>query len=313
MRNKRVLITGGLGFIGSHLVEEISPENEVVILDNKSSGKIENINGAFHDNINLIIGDITKFNLDEILEGIDYVFHHAALASVPASVADPLICNHVNVTGTLRLLVAARDAMVKKVVFASSSAVYGNANEMPISEKSLLRPMSPYAVSKLTGELYCQSFTEVYRLPTISLRYFNVFGPRQDPKSQYAAAVPNFIHKTLENKQPIIYGDGEQTRDFIYVKEVAKANLMAAESDNTGIYNIASGKSTSVNQLVEKISEVMGKEIEPIYAEKRPGDVKHSLAETSLAKKFGFECKGNFKEYLMDTVDSFRIEKGKNS
>ena len=305
MKNKKVVVTGGLGFIGSHLVEALCEENEVIIVDNESTGRLENIKHLEIDNISLDLGDITQIDLKNTFDGCDYVFHHAALASVPASVADPLLCNRVNVTGTLKVLLAARDAEVKKVIFASSSAVYGDNEDYPLSEKALLRPLSPYSVSKATGEMYCQNFTDIYGLPTVCFRYFNVFGPRQDPNSQYAAAIPKFIDAILHEKQPIIYGDGEQTRDFIYVKDVVRANILGAESDVTGVFNVASGRSITINELLKIIAKIMRKDFNPLYTETRPGDIKHSLADITQAKSFGFRLNINFNEGLKETVNSF--------
>lgn len=306
MRHKKVAVTGGLGFIGSHLVEELSQENQVLIIDNESSGHVENIEHLPLDNISLHLGDINQVDLISLFEEVDYVFHHAALVSVPLSVENPLLSNEVNVTGTLKVLDAARQTGVKKVILASSSAVYGDNNHFPLSEKEPLNPKSPYAVSKAAGELYCQAYTEVYGLPTIALRYFNVFGPRQDPNSQYAAVIPKFIESMLIGKHPVIYGDGEQTRDFIYVKKVVEANIKSAESDLTGVFNIASGSRISINKLFAMISQLMGEDLTPRYANARLGDVKHSLADVSRAKSLGFNSQGEFEDNLKETVDYFR-------
>jgi UDP-glucose 4-epimerase len=306
MKQKKVAVTGGLGFIGSHLVEELSRENQVLIIDNESSGHVENIEHLPLDNISLDLGDINQVDLIANFEDVDYVFHHAALASVPLSVENPLLCNEVNVTGTLKVLDAARRTGVKKVVMASTSAVYGDNQNLPLSEKEPLNPKSPYAVSKAAGELYCQVFSEIYGLPTVSLRYFNVFGPRQDPNSQYAAVIPKFIESILIGKQPIIYGDGEQTRDFIYVKDVVEANILSAESDLTGVFNIASGQRLTVNELFKIITHLMGEDLISIPADARPGEIKHSLADISKAKSLGFGPQGNFTDNLMDTVRYFR-------
>ncbi|MDY9922438.1 SDR family oxidoreductase [Methanobacterium sp.] len=305
MKNKKVAVTGGLGFIGSHLVEELCQENEVVIVDNESTGNIKNIKHLELDNISLDLGDITEIDLEKSFEGCDYVFHHAAMASVPASVADPLNCNLVNVTGTLKVLMAARDNNVKKVVFASSAAVYGDNTDFPLSENTPLKSISPYALSKATGEMYCQLFADIYGLSTISLRYFNVFGPRQDPNSQYASVIPHFISSMLNNERPVIFGDGQQSRDFIYVKHIVDANLKACQTKEAGAFNIATGMSTTVNQLVDIINEVLGKDLDPIYDEPRPGDVKHSLAEVSKAKSFGFNPSTDFMGELGETVNWF--------
>jgi UDP-glucose 4-epimerase len=305
MKNKKVVVTGGLGFIGSHLVEALCQENEVIIVDDETTGGLENIKHLELDNISLDLGDITHIDLKNTFDGCDYVFHHAALASVPASVADPIHCNLVNVTGTLKILLAARDAEVQKVIFASSSAVYGDNIDLPIHENAGLKPTSPYAVSKIAGELYCQNFTDIYGLPTISLRYFNVFGPRQDPNSQYAAVIPKFIDAILHDSPPVIYGDGEQTRDFIYVKDVVGANILGAESDVTGVFNIASGRSITINQLFKIMAKIMEKDLNPLYAESRPGDIKHSLADINQAKSFGFRFHSNFNTGLRETVNCF--------
>jgi UDP-glucose 4-epimerase len=305
MKNKKVAVTGGLGFIGSHLVEELCQDNEVVIVDNESTGSINNIEHLEFDNISLDLGDITEIDLEKSFEGCDYVFHHAAMASVPASVADPLKCDLINVTGTLKVLMGARDSGVKKVVFASSAAVYGDSTEFPLSENTPLKFISPYALSKATGEMYCQLFSDIYQLPTVSLRYFNVFGPRQDPNSQYASVIPHFVSSMLKNEPPVIFGDGQQSRDFIYVKQIVEANLKACQSKETGSFNVATGKSTTINQLVGIINQSMGKDIAPVYADPRPGDVKHSLAEVSKARALGFQPSNDFMDELTETVNWF--------
>ncbi|AXV39240.1 MULTISPECIES: SDR family oxidoreductase [Methanobacterium] len=305
MRNKKVAVTGGLGFIGSHLVERLCQENEVVIVDNETTGSIKNIKHLDFSNISLDLGDITEIDLVNSFEGCDYVFHHAAMASVPASVADPIQCNLVNITGTLKVLLAARDSGVKKVVFASSAAVYGDNTNLPLSESTPLKPVSPYALSKAVGEMYCQLFADIYELPTIALRYFNVFGPRQDPNSQYASVIPHFISRILKGERPVIFGDGEQSRDFIYVKHIVEANLRACLSDYTGAYNIATGKRTTINQLVPVINQTLGKNMGPIYEEPRPGDIKHSLADVSKAEVLNFKPSINFADELGETVQWF--------
>ena len=305
MKDKKIVVTGGLGFIGSNLVEALVKDNEVIIIDDLTSGKLENIEHLKDENLKLVKGSITDLDLEEIMNGVDYVFHEAALISVPESVTNPLEYNDINVNGTLKVLIGAKNADVKKVVLASSSAVYGENKSMPISEDAPIQPLSPYAVNKAAGEMYGQVFTENYGLPTVSLRYFNVFGPRQDPNSAYAAVIPNFINTILNNKKPVIYGDGEQSRDFIPVKQVVRANIQACLSNKTGIFNVALGKRTTVNQLLNMINEIMGVEVEPVYMDSRKGDIKHSLADISQAKSFGFNPNPEFKDDLRETVEWF--------
>jgi UDP-glucose 4-epimerase len=307
MKNKMIAVTGGLGFIGSHLISRLNINNDVVIVDNQSSGNIKNIEDLDFTRIDTDFGDVTQVNLERIFEGVDYVFHMAAVTSVPQSVLDPIRSNEVNITGTLKVLEAARKTGVKKLIFSSSSAVYGDTKIIPTSEMVPVNPLSPYAVTKATGELYCNVYSEIYGLPTIALRYFNVFGPKQDPKSQYAAVIPIFIDKLLKNERPVIYGDGEQTRDFVSVKQVVDANILAAESKETGCYNIGLGKSTTINQLFEIIQESMGKDIEPLYEDERAGEIKHSVADISKAMSLiGYSPKKDFKEELVETVNWFK-------
>ncbi len=305
MKNYQIIVTGGLGFIGSNLVEKLIKHNEVTIIDDQSTGKIENIQEIDQDNLTLIKGSITDLNLTKIFKDHDYVLHQAALPSVPRSISDPKSSNEANITGTLNVLIAARDSGIKKVVCASSSSVYGDTPTLPKSENMPVNPLSPYAITKMTAEFYCNVFQEIYDLQTVSLRYFNVFGPKQDPNSQYAAVIPNFISAIKNNKPPVIYGDGEQSRDFSYVKHIVDANMLACESDKTGVYNIACGRRITVNQLVEMINEIMGKNIEPVYSESRPGDIKHSLADISKAKAFGYEPKSDFMKELKETIKWF--------
>ncbi|MDP3067024.1 MAG: SDR family oxidoreductase [Methanobacteriaceae archaeon] len=305
MKNKKVAVTGGLGFIGSHLVEELSRDNQVVVIDNESSGHVKNIMHLSLDNISLDLGDINQVDLMGLFEDVDYLFHQAALASVPLSVENPFLCNEINITGTLNVLDAALKSGVKKVMFASSSAVYGDNENFPLSEDEPLNPKSPYAASKAAGELYCQVYNEVYDLPTVTLRYFNVFGPRQDPESQYAAVIPIFIDKILKNEVPVIYGDGEQTRDFVHVKQVVDANIMSAQSKEKGVFNIGLGKSTTINQLFDIIKESMDTDIEPAYEDERSGEIKHSVADISKARSIGYSPKNDFKDDLIETVNWF--------
>ncbi len=306
MKNKKIAVTGGLGFIGSHLIGSLNKNNDVVIVDDQSSGNIENIQDLDFTKIDTNFGDITQIKLERIFEDVDYVFHMAAVTSVPQSVEDPIRSNEVNITGTLKVLEAAKNCGVKKLIFSSSSAVYGETETVPIDEKTLVNPMSPYAVSKATSEMYCRVYSDIYNLSTISLRYFNVFGPKQDPKSQYAAVIPIFIDKLIKNESPVIYGDGEQTRDFVSVKQVVDANILAAQSNKTGSYNIGLGKSTTINKLYEMITQIMKKDIQPLYESERAGEIKHSVADISKAKNIGYSPKNDFKEELTETVDWFK-------
>ena len=306
MKNKKVAVTGGLGFIGSHLVSKLNEDNDIVIVDDQTSGNIKNLEGLDFTKIDTDFTDITQAKLEMIFEDVDYVFHMAAMTSVLESVNNPLRSNEVNITGTLKVLEAAKNCEVKKLILSSSSAIYGETETVPISEKNPINPLSPYAVTKATGELYCKIYSEIYELSTIALRYFNVFGPKQDPKSQYAAVIPIFIDKLLKNESPIIYGDGEQTRDFVSVKQVVEANIFAAESNETGSYNIGLGKSTSINQLFEMIKEIMEKDINPIYENERAGEIKHSVADISKAKSIGYTPKNDFIEELTETIEWFK-------
>ena len=306
MKNKKVAVTGGLGFIGSHLVSKLNEDNDIVIVDDQTSGNIKNLEGLDFTKIDTDFTDITQAKLEMIFEDVDYVFHMAAMTSVLESVNNPLRSNEVNITGTLKVLEAAKNCEVKKLILSSSSAVYGETETVPISEKNPINPLSPYAVTKATGELYCKVYSEIYELSTIALRYFNVFGPKQDPKSQYAAVIPIFIDKLLKKESPIIYGDGEQTRDFVSVKQIVEANILAAKSNETSSYNIGLGKSTSINQLFEMINDIIGKDISPIYENERAGEIKHSVADISKAKSIGYIPKNDFKEELIETVEWFK-------
>ncbi|RLG35105.1 GDP-mannose 4,6-dehydratase [Methanosarcinales archaeon] len=255
----RIVITGGAGFIGSNLAEvlALAPNNEVCVVDDLSTGKVENLPIA--SGIEFIKGSITDLQLmNEVLADADFVFHQAALPGVQRSIEDPAHANEVNIRGTLNVLMAARDAGVKKVIYASSSSVYGDTPELPNREGMTPNPLSPYAVTKLVGEYYCKVFNDVYGLNTISLRYFNVYGPRQDPHSEYAAVIPRFVSRVLRGEPPIIYGDGQQTRDFTFVKDVVNANILAMNSDATGVYNIASGRMISIQELATLITRLTG-------------------------------------------------------
>lgn len=308
MREKRVVVTGGAGFIGSNLAEELATSNNVIIIDDLSTGRKENTASLLNkDNVKFIQGSILDAKLlQKFFRGIDFVFHLAALPSVPRSVQDPLTTNEVNITGTLNVLIAARDNKVKKVVYASSSSVYGDTPTLPKREDMLPNPQSPYALTKLVGEHYCRIFHQIYRLPTICLRYFNVYGPRQNPDSQYAAVIPRFIVRVARGNPPVIYGNGEQTRDFTYVRDVVQANLIAAQADATGIFNIGRGEGNSINKLAETIINVMEKDLQPVYEPPLPGDIEHSLADISKAKKMGYSPEFSLEIGLKETIESVK-------
>ncbi len=274
-------------------------------MDDESTGDLKNIAHLDIENIEIVLESITNSDLHNLFEDIDYVIHQAALPSVPRSIKDPLSSNHVNVTGTLKILVAAKDCNVKKVVYASSSSVYGDTPTLPKIEDMPVNPKSPYAVTKATGEFYSKSFGDIYDLKVVSLRYFNVFGPRQNPKSQYAAVIPKFISSLLNDQAPVVYGDGTQSRDFTYVSNVVNANILACESSMEGIYNVACGKSITINTLIELINKILGKYIAPKYTSTRPGDVKHSLAHISKIGKFGYQCECEFRDCLEKTISYY--------
>jgi len=300
------LVTGGAGFIGSHLVERLVKEGERVrVFDNLSTGRSENIE-PFLKKIHFVEGDICNLELvRDAMDGVDYVLHQAAVPSVQRSVEDPLTTNSANVEGTLNVLMAARDAGVKRVVYASSSSVYGDTPVLPKQEGMRPTPSSPYAVSKLAGEFYCQAFHQVYGLETICLRYFNVFGPRQDPESQYAAVVPKFITALLHGRPPTIFGDGEQSRDFTYIENVVEANLLAARSEEGigEVFNIACGERLTVNGLAAFLGEMIGTNVAPEHVPPRPGDVRHSLADiTKVTAQLGYRKMVDVHKGLIRTV-----------
>jgi nucleoside-diphosphate-sugar epimerase len=309
----RYLVTGAAGFIGSNIVEELVKRGaDVRAVDNFATGRRANIEGLL-PRIDFVEGDISDpETATRLVRGVDFVLHQAALPSVPRSVADPMASHQANATGTLNLLLAARDAGVKRFVYASSSSVYGNSPTLPKQEDMPTDPRSPYAVNKLAGEQYCKVFTLVYGLPAVALRYFNVFGPRQDPTSQYAAVIPAFITAMLEGKQPTIYGDGTQSRDFTFVANVVEANLLACEGDKAdgSAVNIACGERVSLLELVAHINELLGTSIDPAFAPERAGDVKHSLADISRAEStLGYRPRVRFKEGLASTIESLRSAK----
>lgn len=305
------LVTGGAGFIGSNLVEELLRRGEKVrVLDNFATGKRENL-APFLDRIELVEGDLRSYHqVRDAVSGVDVVLHQAALPSVPRSVRDPITSDDVNVHGTLTLLHAARDAGVRRLTYASSSSVYGNTPELPKREDMTPNPRSPYAVSKLAAEYYCRVFADLYGVETVSLRYFNVFGPRQDPTSQYSAVIPKFITAMLLGRKPVIYGDGLQSRDFTYVYNVVEANLRAATVDlpARGVFmNCACHGQTSLNELVGELNKILGTRIDPEYAPERPGDVKHSFAAIDrMVATLGYEPSVPFAEGLRRTCAHYR-------
>jgi UDP-glucose 4-epimerase len=306
----KYLITGGAGFIGSNLARKlVSQGADVVVLDDFSTGKSENLDDL-KDKVRVIKGDICDIDtVRQATEGADYVLHHAAVVSVPRSVKDPLRTNAVNVDGTLNCLVAARDAGAKRFVFAASSSAYGDSEELPKREDMSALPLSPYGVAKLVGEMYCKVFNDVYGLETVSLRYFNIFGPFQDPTSQYSAVVPIFIASLLKGKSPLVYGDGEQSRDFTFIDNAVDANLLAVKSEKAAgsVINVACGARFTLNELIDDLKGLLGASVETAYTDARPGDIKHSLGDISAARHLlGYQPKVSFEEGLRQTVDWFR-------
>ncbi len=306
MTSKNVVVTGGAGFIGSNLVEELAKEHHVKVIDDLSTGHIENLDQI--RGVEFVQGSITDLDLlREVFSDVDWVFHQAALPSVPRSIEDPISSNLVNVDGTLNVLVAARDCGAKKVVYASSSSVYGDTPTLPKQEDMTPNPKSPYAITKLAGEYYCRIFSDIYGLKTVSLRYFNVFGPRQDPRSQYAAVIPLFITRILNRTPPTIFGDGTQTRDFTFVKDVVQANVLAMKSDAVGVFNIACGRQIVLNDLADEIMKITGIETEKVYEPPRPGDIRDSLADISRAREMlGYEPKFDLNSGLAETIRWFQ-------
>lgn len=305
-----VLITGGGGFIGSHLVERLLNEGHAVrVLDNFATGRRENLTD-FADHVELVEGDIQSYErVHTAVRGVDIVFHEAALPSVPRSVQDPLTSNASNVLGTLNVLLCARDSGVRRVVSASSSSVYGKNEALPKTEDLATQPISPYAVAKLASEGYCRSFHEVYGLETVALRYFNVFGPRQDPLSQYAAVIPNFIEAALSGRAPAVHGDGEQSRDFTFVANVVDANLLAMDAERVAgqAINVACGQRFSLNEVIAEIGDIVGHDLTANHEAPRVGDVPHSQADISLARRLlAYEPAVGLREGLERTVGYFR-------
>jgi len=305
------LVTGGAGFIGSHIVDELVRQGRKVrVLDNFYAGKIENLNGVIKK-IELIKGDIRdKKAVKRAVKGIKYIIHEAALRSVPISMDNPEEFNAVNIDGTLNLLVAARGQKVKRFIFASSSSIYGDTDKFPEKESFVPEPVSPYAATKLMGEIYCRIFWETYKMPTIALRYFNVFGPRQSLENKYAVVVPKFVTCLLKNQPPPIHGNGKQTRDFTYISNVVNANLISLDAKTAAfgkMFNIANGCAYSVLDLVRLLNKIMGKNIKPVFTPLRPGDVMHTCADINLARKYlGFNPGVSLEEGLRKTVEYFR-------
>nr|MDK2851517.1 UDP-N-acetylglucosamine/UDP-N-acetylgalactosamine 4-epimerase [Candidatus Cloacimonadota bacterium] len=310
----KYLVTGGAGFIGSNIVSELLRQGQqVVVLDNFATGKRENILPLMkNENLTMIEGDLRSFHIvRSAVKGVDYILHQGALPSVPRSINDPITSNDVNILGMLNILEAAKEFGVKRVVTASSSSIYGNSETMPKVESMPVNPLSPYALTKYAQERYCQIFSQIYGLETVALRYFNVFGPNQDPTSQYSAVIPKFIKLIMANKEPVIYGDGSQSRDFTFVENNVWANLQACTAPKAvgEVINIACGESYTLIDLVNMINEILSKKIEPKFAPERAGDVKHSLAGIEKAKELlGYKVRVDFKEGLERTIEYFSQE-----
>jgi len=306
----RYLVTGGAGFIGSHVARALTLQgHEALILDNLSTGNEENVSAA-GKNVQFVHGDVTdEATVEKCVRGVSGVFHLAAFISVPASMENPAECERINTGGTINVLEAARKAGVDRVVLSSSAAVYGDAPGLPKRETDSPQPMSPYAMSKLSGEWYLRIYASAYGMKTVSLRYFNVFGPRQDPSSQYAPVIPNFIHRLLEGKRPVIFGDGRQTRDFVFVHDVARANVLAMESEHAAgdVINIGLGRETSVLDLALMLSGAINPDLKPLHEDPRPGDIFRSVADVSKAKELlGFVPGTDMKKGLEETAGGFR-------
>lgn len=309
MKLTRYLVTGGAGFVGSNIVRKLVANRESVrLLDNFSTGNKDNI-ADISDQVEIINGDFTnKAIVKKAIKDVDIILHQGAIPSVPKSIDNPILSNYANVNGTLTLLNAAVEEGVSRFVYAASSSAYGNNKKLPKQESMAANPMSPYAVSKYTGELYCKVFYEIYGLETISLRYFNVFGPRQNPHSKYAAVIPAFIESIIHNQSPTIFGDGTQSRDFTYIDNVVSANLLAATAKKLQgeVVNIGTGSQIQLNDLVDRINKILGKNIPATYTNDRAGDVKHSLADIQRAKEIiKYEPITSFDDGLIKTVNWF--------
>jgi UDP-glucose 4-epimerase len=303
MENKKVVVTGGAGFLGSSLVEELAVDNSVVIIDNLSTGRKENLAELPAGNVEFIEGSVGDLALlKKLFRHVDFVFHLAAIPGVSRSIDNPLASNETNVTGTLNVLLAAKDVGVKKVVCASSAAVYGETRTLPQKEEMIPNPQSPYAATKLAGEYYCRVFRAVYGLATVSLRYFNVYGPKQDPSSEYAAVIPKFMRRASEGRSLTILGDGEQTRDFVFVSDVVRANILAAESDAGGVFNVGQGRRISINQLAKLVIRIVNKDLPIIHQQARQGDIRQSLADITKARLFGYQPEYDLERGLREMV-----------
>jgi len=309
LASETYLVTGGAGFIGSHLVEHLVRRGAAVrVVDNFVTGSRENLLGL--SNVEVIEGDLADPEIArQAVVGVDYILHQAAIPSVPRSVADPWVSHRANVDATLHLLLAAREAGVRRVIYAASSSAYGDAPTLPKVETMQPVPRSPYALQKLVGEEYSRLFTQLYGLETVSIRYFNVFGPRQDPNSQYSGVIARFITALLQGNSPVVYGDGEQTRDFTYIDNVVMAVLAACTAPRASgeVINVATGDRVSLNQLFQKLCAIINVEIQPIYESSRPGDVRDSLADCTKAKeRLGYQPSVNFEDGLRLTVEWYR-------
>ncbi|SMC82378.1 SDR family oxidoreductase [Moheibacter sediminis] len=316
IKNKIVLVTGGAGFIGSNLCDALLQlDNHVVCLDNFATGKPKNIEHLLnHPKFTLIVGDIRNLSdCEKAVQGVDFVLHQAALGSVPRSIADPITSNAVNVSGFLNMLVASRDAGVKRFVYAASSSTYGDSESLPKVENIIGNPLSPYAITKYVNELYANNFKRTYGLDTVGLRYFNVFGRKQDPNGAYAAVIPKFVMQFMKHESPVINGDGEYSRDFTYIENVVQMNLLALSTDNelalNQIYNVAYGERTTLNDLVNLLKKELGeyddriKQVEVVYGPNRKGDVPHSLASIDKAKNLlGYQPEFSMAQGLHEAV-----------
>lgn len=304
------LVTGVAGFVGSHLAEGLLDRGYTVRgIDNFDSGTKANLVPLeAHDAFSFTEIDVRDTKaVTELIDGVDYVFHQAAVPSVPQSIEDPVTTTDINCTGTATVLAAAQKGDVDTVVVASTCAVYGSTEELPKVESMELQPESPYALSKYYTEQLAVQFSEYYDINTVALRYFNVFGPRQDPSGAYAAVIPKFIELMIDGEQPVIFGDGEQSRDFVFVDDVVAANIRAAEEDHTGVFNIARGTAVTINELVAVLNKTLGRDIEPVHEDPRPGDIRHSAADISKANEsIGFDPDTSFTEGIDQTVEWFR-------